>query len=388
MNSRSPLFGRRIHISGSVPDDLHLASAEAVEEARRLLQGLVAELVKVGANFVVPVDAEKRRKVDGRPICFDWLIWQTLRENLARRPSGATNPLVVAIQHHKNEDQIPPEFQALWDELRFSDCVQIESAAFWNMASKRMEAQARWGDVLVTLGGGEGVLFLANIYHDAGKPVVPLNLPLCDRDTGAQRLFNFSLAGGNATRLFRTEDARSSAWLNRIKFRNSAPIETKIEGILTLLDALELPRAFAVRLLNKTHAEFLAVEEHFESVVRPIVEGELGFKMIVVDGDQPLEHARIDQEIFEKLHRSQLVIADITGMRPNCFIELGFGLGRGLPTLVMAKLGSDHPFDIASVSGLHWDPSFPLKDRKMKFREHWHAVRNRPPLVKPEPMFP
>ena len=45
-------------------------------------------------------------------------------------------------------------------------------------------------------------------------------------------------------------------------------------------------------------------------MVRPIVEGELGFKMIVVDGYQPLEHARIDQEIFEKLHRSQLVIDD------------------------------------------------------------------------------
>ena len=42
------------------------------------------------------------------------------------------------------------------------------------MASKRMEAQARWGDILIAIGGGEGVLFLANLYHDAGKPVIPV----------------------------------------------------------------------------------------------------------------------------------------------------------------------------------------------------------------------
>ena len=41
-----------------------------------------------------------------------------------------------------------------------------------------METQARYGDILVTLGGTEGVLYLANLYHGAGKPVVPLNLAI------------------------------------------------------------------------------------------------------------------------------------------------------------------------------------------------------------------
>ena len=50
----------------------------------------------------------------------------------------------------------------------------MESAAHWNMASKRMEMQARYGDILVALGGTEGVAFLANLYYDAGKPVVPI----------------------------------------------------------------------------------------------------------------------------------------------------------------------------------------------------------------------
>src|SRR5712692_7464567 len=124
--SRSPLFGRRIHFAGSIATDASIASTGDVDQARALVEGLVCELVKRGATFVVPVDAEKFRPDDNRPICFDWLVWRTLRANLAGRPSGAPIPFVVAVQHHKTEEQIPGEFQALWDELRGSDLVQIE----------------------------------------------------------------------------------------------------------------------------------------------------------------------------------------------------------------------------------------------------------------------
>ena len=62
--------------------------------------------------------------------------------------------------------------------------MKIENAAHWNMNSKRMEAQARSGDILVTLGGTEGVLYLANLYHDAGRAdrsAQPSALPRDDR---------------------------------------------------------------------------------------------------------------------------------------------------------------------------------------------------------------
>ena len=78
-----------------------------------------------------------------------------------------------SVQHHKNEEQIPEKFHALWDEMRDSPVIRMESAARWNMNSKRMEAQARYGDILIAVGGTEGVRFLADLYHAAGKPVIP-----------------------------------------------------------------------------------------------------------------------------------------------------------------------------------------------------------------------
>lgn len=386
--ARSSLWGRRIHIAGSLPSDLAAAPTAEAQQARELVQGLVQELVKRGATFVVPVDAEKLRPGDDMPICFDWLVWQTLNANLVRRPGDAPNPLAIAVQHHKNEEQIPPSFERLWDDLRSSDLVQIENAAHWNMASKRMEAQARWGDILVVLGGSEGVLFLANLYHDAGKPVIPLNAPICAADTGARRLFAFGLSSNHAHRLFHASGVGPHGWINRTNFRSRTPVAERIAALVELLETLEPPRAFVVRLLNPDHTDYSDVQAYFDTVVEPVVQGELGYKLTVVDGRQPLEHARVDQEIFAKLHRSSVVIADITGLRPNCFLELGYALGRGLPTMLMAKAGSEHPFDIYTLSGLRWTTTGSVEERRRLFREHWTAIRRRPPLVPMDPLIP
>ena len=387
--AHSPLQGRRIHIAGSIDKDPAVASPESVALARGLVADLVKALVKRGANFVVPVDAEPRRQGDGLPICFDWLVWQTLRDNLVHRPVGAPGPMAIAVQHHKSEDQIPSEQVELWEEMRSNpSLVRIESAAYWDMAAKRMEAQARAGDILVALGGTEGVLFLANLYHDAGKPVVPLNLALCPEITGARRLYNFGLTSHQTRRLFHIADGGDAhSWLNRIRFRARQAAADRVGDLIELLEALEPPRAFAVRLLNAELPDFGAVQDFFDTVVKPVMEDELGYRLVVVDGRQPFEHARIDAEIFAKLHRSSVVLADITGSRPNCFLELGYALGRPLPTMITARTGAATPFDITTVGGLHWSATGTAEDRRREFRDHWAAIRNRPPLVPVEPLI-
>lgn len=384
---RSPLFGRRIHISGSISPDPQVAKEEDVRAARELVENLVAKLVALGATFVLPVDDEKPRSGDEMPICFDWLMWKTILASLANRPQGALDPLAIAVQHHKNEDQVPEQFHDLWDQIRGTDRVQIENVSHWNMGSKRLEAQARWGDILITLGGGEGVLFLANIYHDAGKPVIPLNLPIVPGDSGSRRLSTMGLSSTLAPKLFRAESQNTHTWVNRIQFTSRVPVADRVSKLIELLEDLERPKAFAVRLLNPDHEDFADVDNFFSNVVKPVIEDQLGYKLVVVDGRQAFEHSRIDQEIFAKLHRSALVIADITGSRPNCYLELGYGFGRQLPVMVTAKAGAKHPFDIETFGAHHWKLSGSTDDKRRLFLEHWEAVKRRPPLVPMEPLI-
>ena len=55
--------------------------------------------------------------------------------------------------------------------------------------------------------------------------------------------------------------------------------------------------------------------------------------------------------------------------------------------MLMAKEGSQHPFDIYTLSGLRWKTSGSLDERRRLFREHWDAIRNRPPLVPMDPLI-
>ena len=380
----SPLFGRRIHIAGSISSDPLVAKAKDVDAAQDFVKLLVRSLMKKGANFVVPVDAEPQRD-DGRSICFDWIIWQAIRNGLASRPAEAPGPLAVGVLHNKTDEQIPDHRHALWDELREGPNVLIESAAKWNMAAKRMEAQARHGDILITLGGSEGVLYLAELYHDNGRPVIPLDLSLTKEDEGSRRLHAAALSSMRSAKFFQIDGGGSAHdWMNRIRFPARKSIDERVATLIELLESLERPRAFAVRLLNPKHEDFLDVQTFFDTVVQPTVEDKLGYRLTVIDGHQAYEHARIDQEIFEKLHRSALTIADLTGSRPNCFLELGYSMGRSLPSIVTAREGFNTPFDIQTYAGHHWKTTGTIEERRRAFADHIEAVRNRSPIVSTE----
>jgi hypothetical protein len=378
------IFGRRVHITGSVPKDG--VNAEAIR-ARQFVEQLVKDLLKKGATFVVPVDAEKLRD-DQIPFCFDWLIWKTIRDNLHLRPHGAPTPLAVAVKHHKNEEQVPEEYAQLWDDFSATDNVRIDSAAHWNMNSKRMEVQARHGDILIAVGGGEGVLFLANAYHDAGKPVIPVDFPISTPSSGTRKLCEFA-AVGNANKLFRTRDNNTSlTWLERITPKPRSEVKQIAERVVELLEALERPSAFAVRLLNPALPDYGPVQEFFDVVVKPVIEDDYGYCLTVVDGKQAVEESRIDQDIFVKLRRSGLVIADLTGERPNCFLELGYALGGSARTIVTARQGITPPFDVTTYAAHMWKDKGDVTQRRTEFREHIESIKNRPSIVSDAPLIP
>jgi hypothetical protein len=388
-----PLLGRRVHIAGAIDKNPATASKDDVKQARDFVKGLVIELLKAGATFVVPVDANPVRETDNQPICFDWLIQETISHNLSARPRETsilgTMPLIVAVQHHKTEAQIPIEHFELWDQLRVSDQVYVENANQWNMNSKRLEMQAAHGDILITLGGDEGVLYLANLYHEAGKPVVPLNFPITSERKGSRRLFDLALTSQYSERFLRTEDGSPAhGKFNQINFVSRHDTAVRVEHVMGLLAAIERPTVFGVRLLNDTHKKFKEVDDYFVGVVGPVIEEFLRSKFVIVDGKVSSEESNINLEIFTKLSRSNTVIADMTGERPNNFIELGYALGRGHRVMVTAQAGTALPFDTQPVPTRFWSASATIADKKRELIEYLQANATRRRIVEPDPLVP
>ena len=79
----------------------------------------------------------------------------------------------------------------------------------------------------------------------------------------------------------------------------------------------------------------------------------------------------LKSEIVEFIERSQIIIADVTNERPNCYLEIGYAMGLGKKTHLVLTAREDHHhgspnysasgpkvhFDLEGYDILFWDPN-------------------------------
>jgi hypothetical protein len=377
------LVGRRIHIAGSAGSE---TSPSTLRYAHELIGLLAAKLADEGARFVLAVGKEPCAP-DAQPLIFDWTVLSALYDSIQARRATARSDLgalVESLATHKTDSHIPNNRRALWTDIRKLDAVHLEFLApGWTSGAIRRERQAQLGDVLVTISGGEGVEHLARDYINHGKPVIALDLELGsstnDGSGGSVRLAAEAL---HNPRVFVRIDSHHSApdLLDRISTRGGTnPASTVAENVLLLMKALDEPHAFYVRLLNESAPEYPAVEHFFRAVVDPVVT-ELGFRPLQMARGKS-EHAWMDQAIFDSLHYSEAVVVDLTGVRPNCFMELGYALGNRQRTAVTAMEGTNVPFDPAAIERYVWNPSKSDAEQQVEFKGYWLRTIDRPTLV-------
>ena len=385
-----PLFGRRVQISGSANPKTDPA---LILGAHEIVRDLVKAIMAAGGGIVVGLGREPRAEgaaPDAPSLIFDWTALEAAAESLklghATWPGKFGLPIVVATSE-KAESEIPDNRRTLYETLLQSGLLHVESIMPGSRAAVFLrQRQAAFGDALVILGGGTGVEHSANLYLQRRKPVVPLDLPLGasreDGTGGALRLAKE--ARSEPTRFFRFDPSfanMESAALAGIATRAGAAAPTEVAQRLTdLLCKLARPNTFFVRLVNPTHPKFAAVESFFRDVVDPVVQ-EAGLTRIEIGTDKS-DYAFMNVAIFESLHFSSLAIVDVTGERPNCFIELGYALGSANRVLVTAEEGTPLPFDQTMIPCHFWKPGAPVDERKKDLVEFWEKNINRPPIVK------
>ena len=226
---------------------------------------------------------------------------------------------------------------------------------------------------------------LPELYAATQKPVIALDLDLGastgDGSGGARRLAEQSRSDPAAfVRL--SDPAGAGSLLGDLTTQEGTrPIEEVAAAVIRLTEALTPPTAFYVRLLNPEVSGFATVERFFRNVVGPIVT-EFGYEPIEMGrGLNP--YAWMNQAIFDSLHHSAVVVVDLTGLRLNCFMELGYALGHAQRVIVTARNGTQPPFDAAMLETHSWNPRLRDEQRIERFRDHWERNIDRPPLVWP-----
>lgn len=77
--------------------------------------------------------------------------------------------------------------------------------------------------------------------------------------------------------------------------------------------------------------------------------------MQVIRLDEVRAAGSITQDLVEKIRKSTLCLADVTGANPNVMWEVGFAAALGKPLIAINQHGGSLPFDIKDVRTLMYD---------------------------------
>lgn len=384
--NESGLYARRVQVAGSASARTEPA---LIQYAHSLVSQTVRGILEAGGGLVLGVGKEPLLEDRRTSLVFDWTILETVgeccRSGTVRWPMEAGVPLVVTISE-KSASEIPAGRQALWQELLHSGKLRAESIMPGARSAALMrEKQVQFGDILLTLGGGTGVEHLAQLYQARRRHVIPLDLPLgASREDGlGGSLLLSRQAQSEPQRFFSLRQPLADFANTRLSTiatqKGNVSVEQVAVNLLDLLQNLSPPRVFYTRLLNPQAEDYAAVESYFRNVVDPVVE-ELGFIRIEM-GTDPSNHAFINVAIFDDLHHASVVVADFTGLRPNCFTEFGYALGCGARVIPIAKEGTVLPFDQSAMPHHFWKPEQNDLQQREELLKFWRNNINRPPLV-------
>ncbi|MBI5692020.1 MAG: hypothetical protein HZC55_18215 [Verrucomicrobia bacterium] len=369
-------------VAGSIAPDCDAATAAYAHEIAR---EAVAGLAPLGVRFEIMPGRLPALGAHGLPVAFDWEIIRSLSQLLAKgllsvSPAG---PFVACTTTLKTLERIPPEYRADWDRLLAAKAMHLRFVPpGWASGAIRRSRAAEFADVLLAIGGGEGIEHLATEFLRRARPVVPLDLNVAgssgDGAGGSGRLLREFLGASNPPYVLRDGSSPNSV-LSRLALKERLMKPKDVAAhIAVILDQLRAPRAFFVRLLADSDPNFAAVEAYFRKVVDPSV-ADLGYEKFEM-GSTPSRDAWMNQEIFRNLGECSIAVVDITSLRFNCGIELGFALGRNKKIILSAMDGTRPPFDVDKWKMHFWkDPADPKE--RARFLDHWGLVRNRDPVA-------
>jgi hypothetical protein len=376
------MHGLRVHITGSAAAACDRALLQA---AHAYVRALADEAVARGGGLVLGVGDEPIGK-SGEPCVFDWTALETVAAAVDPAPKWpALRPdRFVVVASQRALAKIPDWRSDVWERCRTRSDFDLGVAPpGWRMAGIIRERQVLLGDILLAIGGGAGAEHLAELYREEGKPMVPIYAELGafndDGNGGSRFLHERALA--DVDPFFRLRDGAGSSAGRLAGLRLSAAIDPAQLARQTaeLVDDLRPRPAFYVRLLATDHADFDAVERFFRDVVDAVVV-ERGFTPREMGRGRP-EAAFMNVEIFEALHRAGLVIVDLTGVRPNCMIELGYALARRRRVVLSAKEGTQLAFDQDKLPTYFWENSGTPNQRIKDYLDWFDRYSELPPIV-------
>ena len=360
------ISGQRFHISGSASRS---TPAETVKYAHQIVRGLTAGLTSKGGRMVVQLGEEPTSQEPGLSTLFDWSILEEVTSIASKGniPESIQGIPCIAVGFSNWKARIPESRSTLVGEAidrHVLEIVQLPQTS--RVGGLLRERQALYGDVLVTIGGGPGVEHLAQLYRQMHQPIIPLDLPLKPgKMSASEGLYMEAMEEPPAFFEYDVK-SRASASLASLSLKSLPEVDDFVARFLGFVTELSAPRAFFAHLLTPRIPDYQKVVTYFDRVVSRVM-AESGYSRFD-PGKDASEETFLNVEVFKMIQASSIVIVDLTRLRPNCFVELGFALGLGKKVIVTALRGTRLPFDAEAIPCHYWQAGTRNERRRQDFK--------------------
>ena len=130
--------------------------------------------------------------------------------------------------------------------------------------------------------------------------------------------------------------------------------------------------------ISKTRQVFVVMkfgdktlDSAYRGAIKPVIEE---FKYSPLRIDEIEDAGSITDQILDQLARSEIVLADLTGERPNCYYEAGFAHALE-KEMIFTILKSSRPhFDLAAYRFIQWETEDELRTQ---LRQRFAAIQKR-----------
>ncbi len=379
------LEGRSVQISGSASVS---TTPKTLAFAHEVVRRVSTALLEQGATLITVIGDEPHCKAtisSRQSIIFYWsLIGAVSDYSSSHGLRPMRNGLVRIVCSEKSVQQIPANRRELWSKLVREGIVILNFVPpGWNSNSIKRRIQEHYGDALVVVGGGAGAEESAQLYLSHGKLVLPLDIPLgasCEDGTGgAPEMLRW--ARTNTSAFFPNVRPQAIPRMILLDYRKSKTSpRSYAHAIAEFLSSSIRPQVFIGRLADRTSGQYNAVERFISRVVEPSLD-ELGYVTRQVAGTASIRGPLLDLAIFREMNLSPYSIIDITSLRPNCLIELGYLLGSAKRTMVTAMRGTKLPFDVKALPCFFWPDSRNFDKLRKDFTKAWLMAMDNPSLA-------
>jgi hypothetical protein len=139
-----------------------------------------------------------------------------------------------------------------------------------------------------------------------------------------------------------------------------SPTESIMESISLLQTLFKQPKpqVFVIMKFKDT-----LLDSAYKEVIRPIIK-KFGYKPLRIDEVQ--DSGRISDQILTEIIESEIILADLSEERPNCYYEAGFAHAIRKKIIFTIRKGSNIHFDLAGHRFIEWETEGELRRELQK----------------------